>query len=233
MHAFELYTLLEPGVFRRTGIWCCGVCNKLVLNPIWAMHPHKKSTKEAAELCCAPPMCRICGQLVEEHRPSYEQPAHRQCVSREREAENAARYAAIVAKAKDVSAEYSGPISLYDSVGGDMGDGYFSDLGVLVEYLADDESYVVEVDGKPEYVGPEWAFACVSQQRRAGADSIIERVCSDGYDDMETRLTVPPELTAALQQFNELNATALTVYECDMSRKIDIGGPIRAALLAG
>lgn len=205
MEAFELYNKKgEP-----CGVWCCGKCRKLVLNPHWHEPHQHKSTREAAEKCCQPQLCE-CG------KPSAVQYGESECSdcrharwSRER----AERLEKTLAAAEDVTSTYDGPLYV-EGMTGDWGEGYFSNREAVFDYLTDDE--LDEESGGDEL----WAFACTSEVRGIDVDRALEQVCEDGYDDMGSDIVVPQYLKDAVDQFNKENASRLTVWNWDSRRKI-------------
>ena len=203
MDAFQLYN--EKGT--PTGVWCCGKCRKLVLEPAWRPSGDSpKSTQEAAESCCRPPTCVVCGK---EMKPGYDRECS-ECRDSRYQRERAARQLKRLEAAEDVSATYEGPV-YYEGTGGDMGEGYHSSVEQLAESLYDDG-----------FDDPDWAFACESRQLKLDLDHAIENLCSDSYEGMEDQLTIPQSLRDAVAEFNEINKVALTVYECDYKRKVRV-----------
>lgn len=203
MNAFELYN--EKG--EATGVWCCGECRKLVLSPAWRPESdNPKSTREAAEQCCQTPRCVVCG---EEKRKDYNVECD-SCRNKRWHKEREDRRLRQLASATDVTDEYDGPVH-YESGGGDMGDGFYSSAEYLADCLYDD---ACDDDV--------WAFACKSRVEQLNLDRAIEDLCSDGYEDMADRLNVPDSLQKAVDEFNALNAEALTIYEPDSKRKVRI-----------
>lgn len=200
MNAFELYN--EKG--KPCGIWCCGKCRKLVLSPTWRQA--EKSTQEEAERCCRPPVCDTCHK---EFKPQYSNQVHEcdECERSRLATERDARLFKRIESAEDVTGNYDGPVYVEGSNGGDMGEGYFSSI----ECVYDDED---GADG--------WAFACTSRIEKLDIDHCIENLCSDGYEDMQDRLMIPQSLKDAVDEFNRLNETALTVWEADYKRKVRI-----------
>lgn len=69
---------------------------------------------------------------------------------------------------------------------------------------------------------PEWAFACDPQHFALDVDDMIENLCSDGYEDMESNQTIPKSLRKAVDHFNKINAKWLVAWHADFTRKIRI-----------
>lgn len=205
MDAFQLFTEAA----KPTGIWCCGKCRKLTLSPVWSpSSDNPRSTQEAAEACCRPPVCEGCGKDFERQYSNSSE--CRECERARRDREAIERLERLIEKAEDVTATYDGPLFIEGAmVSGDWGDEFFSDKSAVIEsYEYEDEEL------------PEWAFACKSRIEKLDLDRAIENLCRDGYEDMEIRLTMPPSLEAAIVEFNTTNEAALTVYETDYKRKV-------------
>jgi len=217
MNAFQLHN--DKG--KPTGIWCCGECRKLVLSPLWtANRDNPKSTKEAADICCDPNgrmycftckaicmgvqhgECKLCRDKADAKR------REERAISDRKRLENA----------QDVTDSYDGPVYI-DGYSGDWGEGFFSSVEAVHDYL--DHLEIVDL--------PEFAFCCESRIERLDLDFVIENLCSDGYEDMENRLTIPESLKAAVAEFNELNRDDLTVWNTDYKRKVRLTPAIAAA----
>lgn len=211
MEAFELYNENQ----KPTGVWCCGKCRKLVLSPQWTTDSKaERSTREAAEACCRPPVCETCQQ---EYTPIFAVSGHGECekCSDSRYQKKAwDLYQKRLKNAEDVTSTYDGPIYAENRNDGDMQDGYFSEVGILLDYAEDGE----EEDGGL----PEWVFACWSRIEKMDIGTILENLCYDGYEDMETYVVVPDSLEKAIAEFNADNEKALTVWEVDYKRKIRV-----------
>lgn len=206
MNAFELYDENH----KPTGIFACGKCRKLTLNPRWHETGQPKSTREEAEKCCRPPVCNTCHK---EFKPRYSNQVH-ECSDCERTRLNIERSARLLKRletAEDVTGTYDGPIYIEGSNGGDMGEGFYSLADYAVEYFDEED----ETDGS---FG--WAFACKSRAEKLDINDCIENLCSDGYEDMEYHLTIPQSLNDAIDEFNRVNEQALTIYETDYKRKV-------------
>lgn len=152
------------------------------------------SSLEHAERCCK---CSFCGEPTEAKGRVY----HHECWRKDHDE----RWAQRLADAEEVP--YEGGF-VYTEAGGGQ-DGFHSDMDSLLDYLADE----AEVD-RPEFV-----FACKSHHKAMGIGDILEQLCCDGYEDMEDYLTVPESLGKAVEEFNEKNRTALTVWDYDLKRK--------------
>jgi hypothetical protein len=206
MDAFELYNSKgEP-----CGVWCCGKCRKLTMEDWRPSSGPPKSTRESAEKCCQPWICETCGSPGTMYSPDECET----CRSKRFAISRADRLAKLLAAAKDVTAEYEGPVCVEDYSGGDMGgDGFFSAAHIAAEYLADGE------DAQP---GERWAFACKPEVRQLDIADAIERLCEDGYEDMGDDLSPTKALLDAAAEFNQLYKSELTVWNVDHSRKIRI-----------
>lgn len=214
MDAIELFT----SAGKTTGCWICGKCKKVTLNPLWHEQGQDKNTREAAELCCRTPVCKTCGKEFERKPYMSYRADCEQCGSAARDKEQAEREQRQLAAAEDVTATYDGPVYIEGSLGGDWGDGFYSDVATVADHY----------EGEGEHP-PEWAFCCKPTQRQLDIYQAIEILCDDGYEDMGDRMTVPESLTAAVAEFNRVNEQALTVWQVDYQRKIRVRatGPIR------
>jgi len=215
MHAFELYNERhEP-----TGIWCCGKCRRLTLSPLWTIgnDSEPKSTREAAELCCTTPKCKTCGS---EFDPSHSQRVEcGKCEAERRTLERARAVAGRISKADDATGNYDGPLYMEDSGGGDWGEGFFSSMEALLDYL---EYH----DGDR----PQWVFACTPQDCKLDIDDMVEQLTSDGYEDMADNIHIPASLREAVEEFNRVNETALRLWNTDYKRKIRVPSPVAAGI---
>lgn len=202
MNAFELFN--EHG--NPCGVWCCGNCRKLVLSPVWSPDSTEpKSTREAAEKCCTPKLCK-CGKEAETYGHECGK-----CRSERWSQEQHQRHAKRLLAAEDVTGTYNGPVYVEFSNGGDMGEGYYSSVELVVEdaECAEEES-------------PQWAFACRAEVRGLNIDGALEQVCDDGYEGMGDNLEIPKSLRDEVDKFNKENESRLTCYEVDYKRKVKV-----------
>ncbi len=215
MDAFELFNESQ----KPTGIWCCGKCRKLVLSPWWTINNKtEKSTREAAEACCRSPVCKTCQQ---EYTPPCVSSLNecQKCSNERFQKESWERYQKRLETAEDVTATYDGPVYAEHRDDGDMNDGFFSEMEILLDCVEDGE----EEDGGL----PEWVFACRPRIENMDLGTILENLCSDGYEDMEDHLEIPDSLSKAIDEFNAINEAALTVYDVDYKRKIRVKPEIK------
>lgn len=220
MDAFELFN--EKG--SPTGVWCCGKCRKLVLNPVCIRdHSAPKSTREAAELCCTAPKCPKCG--CEDRKKFYDHwPPDSTCMdcdSEERREEFARRNAELLETAEDVTESYTGGIVWSEEFHG-SNDGMFQSVDDFIDTLANEDKDCL-FDGDT-YIGPTAVFASEVEPKRLDIWRSIEWICEEGYEDMELHLTIPESLKSAEKEFNEINAKALQVYSPDHKRKVRLIG---------
>ena len=215
MNAFQLFN--ENG--KPTGLWCCGQCRLVTLNPLWGSGKSaEKNTREGAEACCRPQVCQTCG--AEKKTQNYDPDCDR--CRRDRWARaGAERDAKRLQSAEDVTDSYTGPVYL-DGLPGDWGDGFHSDVGSLVDALAE-ELHDRDPDEVPAAWSNEvWAFACNPKQQELDLEDAIQRLCEDGYEDMDEAIDVPKSLQEAVDEFNRINQTALTIWNVDYSRKVRV-----------
>jgi hypothetical protein len=213
MNAFQLYN--ENG--KPTGLWCCGQCRMVALNPLWGSgKSSEKNTREGAEACCRPQMCVTCG--TEKKTNNYDPDCHR-CRDDRWDRERAERDAKRLENAEDVTDSYSGPVYL-DGVSGDWGDGFHSDVGSLADAIDEEIADRDPEEVPPDWLREVWAFCCKPKQQKLDLEDAIHRLCEDGYDDMFESLAVPKSLQEAIDEFNRVNETALTIWNVDYSRKV-------------
>ncbi len=111
-------------------------------------------THEHAEACCAPKYCEDCGEEVPKYRIRCE------WCGKKRQYEKAE---------KVTEKEWNGWV-FFDGTG--YMDGYFRDIGELVE-CCEDEGILV----------PEWVFACKKIQHKLDIDTALEYMTEDAYED--------------------------------------------------
>jgi len=218
MDAFELFN--ENG--KPTGVWCCGKCRKIRVLPLGPYGRMKEdeplNTKEGAEACCKTPICPQCGKEILD-RTFRNTGMCGDCDSEHYRQQQAERLQRQIEKATLVT-DYEGPVYCENGPSGDYGDHYHSDINHLVDSIVDSDDYF-DSEGKfdPERI-PEFAFCCKEELKLLDIDNAIERLTEDGYEGMDERLDIPESLRAAVQEFNDKNASALRVYNEDPTRKL-------------
>lgn len=176
------------------GFWVCGKCR------------YVHDSEQAAVDCCEPRVCKKCGEKREKYTDLCGK-----CWSEKRSLDAAIKLAERLEKAEDVTETYTGPVYCETYTGGGWGDGYYSDMEDLLEYLSCEQD---------EW--PEWCFACTPNVRVLDPDDAIQRICDDGYEDMGEDLMASEELKAACQKWSEENKARLTVWHTDYKRKIRV-----------
>lgn len=174
MNATELF--LSDG--KSAGLFKCGIC------PL--IHRGERG-RIAAEKCCGPYACDICGAAT----PTY----HTKC-STCRSIEEIAKEAARFEKADKVT-DWTGPV-FCEGIGYE--DGYFRTVGELMDAILDGDGD----DGIPVV---KYCWACTSRPScRLDYDRIIENASDDAHEDFEPAMLIgASELEAAIGVFNEAN----------------------------
>jgi hypothetical protein len=203
MNAYELMREVRPGVFRKTGVFACGKCNRLTLGADVRYGGELRNTQAAAEACCKPPICKHCEKPVLAPTSSHTL-THEQCDRNEMERHRMER----LERAQLVS--YVDPEMLYVE-GCSRNDGFFESMAELMDHFHDQD----------EEERPEFAYLCTVSNESLDVGTIIENLCSDGYEDMADMMDTA-ELKAAVDAFNVKNANALKVYHGDYKRKVRV-----------
>ena len=152
MEAQELF--LKEG--KSAGVWFCSSCRRV------------DYSQEYAEACCKPKNCEYCGEEVKEKY--YE--ACSSCISR-RQTEKEEK---TLAEAEVV--EYKGePVFTYHVSG--LQDGFFYDMGSLLEYCYDDE---IEPPEKV-FICDEESFTGINVEN--AVEAAVSEMYEDAYDDIE------------------------------------------------
>lgn len=214
MDAIELFN--KDG--KSIDMWICGKCRRVTLNPLYSFDGRgPQNTRESAELCCVDPTCTTCGNTFKARMYSAipECDSCRDKKSNQRDAERLEKRLSEATEVRDVS-------SMIFCEG--VGDEWFDSMDELVEWI--EENHFDYESGNP-YPRPEWAFATIGRARTldlySAIDSELERLCEDGYEDMEIVIDKP--LRNAVERFNKRHKSALTVYRVDYSRKIRVPSP--------
>lgn len=177
--------------------WACKQCGRF-----WNQDEHM-----ARYCCCTEGPCEECGARRDRHNRLCED-----C----RKKKDAEVLRQRIADAEDITdTNYAEMVFVEELDDGENG-AFFASAQDAAEairdaYFDDDES--------PR---PEWAFACDPQHYALDVDEMIENLCSDGYEDMESNQTIPKSLRKAVDHFNKINAKWLTAWHPDYSRKIRI-----------
>lgn len=215
--------MLSNSAHPDFGSWVCGRCS--------ARYHYREAAAldkahEAAERCCLPIVCGRCHGPIDEERARIYRPANYGgkledmrcdgCVQQESTEARHQRTQAQFAAAQYVM-DYDDVVYWPDGPEGDYGDGYFSSPEAVYDHVIENaEDFRSEND---IYCGPLQVFCCKANQLRLDLGHAMENLCDNGWEDMSEHLITPPELTAAVALFNELNATTLRVYEVDYKRK--------------
>jgi hypothetical protein len=159
---------------------------------------------EQAESCCADYKCTYCG--VDVPRKNFRH-ACSSCIAEKEREKEAARFAAAEKVTEWDGWLYSDEIQGYK-------DGYYADVGELMDYIADNtpdaeemaelkEDELAEIPKLPEYL-----WTCDEERfATASLDSIMENISDRGYEDFDTAdLKGTEELGAAIDAFNAANA---------------------------
>lgn len=153
----------------------------------------------------------LSGRIERRDRSMY----HRKCEQDRRSKRDAEKL-----ESAELVAEYAGPV-YFDGGHGSMGDGYFSDVYELAEWI-DDQEFLAEGDNRPQF-----AFCCTEHPFPIiSSDRLIESYCDDMDEDAADRLDGIDELDAACAIFSEANSGVISWYE-DRNRKVRIP-PARA-----
>lgn len=168
MNAFYLH---KPDGTPTT-VAMCGVCGRALLD--YAI----------AERCCR---CGHCGNLLSEEEQKENRSYHSECSRTWR----AKRELAQIEKAI-LAADYNGPV-YYEGGCGSYGDGYFSDVQELADYL-DDQSD----DARPSF-----AFCCTGRAIFLDVDRILENATEEAFEDASEQLRGVDALRTAISVFNK------------------------------
>ena len=175
---------------RSAGCFYCAKCRIV----------HK--TESEADECCRPRLCAKCGREVDAR--------HFLVCERCRKVKQASKDLATLEAAELVEDEGGW---LYVE-GHGHNDGFFRDMGELLDYLADE----------PENTRPEFAFCCrkFGMSERSAAD-IIEDSTQDMHEEAANDVSVESikALQAAIDAFYAANEDVVS-YEADCRRKVRI-----------
>ena len=162
---------------------------------------------DVSQKCCA---CYDCGLPLLPEERKCRSLYHREC----ERARRARREMEALEKA-EIVIDYTGPV-YFEGGDGSYGDGYFTDVDELAEWLNDQEL----PDGGDDR--PEFAF-CYKEIpfRRISLDSLIESACDDMDEDASERLSGVEELEKACNAFYEANKGVVSYFE-DRKRKVRI-----------
>jgi hypothetical protein len=172
-------------VFRgenETKMYACGNCG-LAYSPKayacaeGAAHHHARA---AAETCCAPKTCSVCGVAIEKYFTMCR--THREQARLKR--------AQIVPAAK-----WSDPVFL-DDAEGDWGDGFSTEVAALLAWWED--AYPVD-DAPPP---PAYCWPCKSKTLQLNPDSVLENAVDDMHDDAWDQIVAADELAAFIAAWN-------------------------------
>lgn len=160
---------------NSSGIFYCSECKRVA------------HSKQLAEQCCTPPVCRICGKETSQKYRLICRP----CKIIKDENKEAARFE----KAEKITS-WDGPVFL-DGAG--YNEGYFPDFAELADWIDGEESEL------PRY----YVWTCISLPIcHLNCDKIIENATQDAYEDWDTdSLMGVDELRSAMEAFNAKNAS--------------------------
>jgi len=191
--------LLHPGG-KKVEAFACGVCQRTWFE------------RDAADRCCK---CQRCGKSIDPGDKSHFTSYHDNCWAEHSAAVDSER----LAKAELVS-DYDGWIYTPRGWGRE---GFFTDMGELVEYLLD-EHVVIHDDGEesPEDDWPEFVHCC-HQIKFPGIDidGALECVAEQLYEDALGSFVGTEELFEAGKKFDEANKHVIA-YEPDLKRKVAV-----------
>lgn len=186
MNATELFH--QDG--RTAGIFFCGECRNVA------------RTEAAANQCCAPYKCTVCGTDVD--RKTYRTVCP-PCEKAKREAAEKARF-----DAAEKLTEWDGWI-MAEGIG--YRDGFFQSVDELSEYVED--------DGDTEM--PAYVWTCdPSYFCKLSIEEVTERLTEncDAYEDFSVDdMSGVKELEAAIDAFNAAN-TGVVSYQPNMKRAL-------------
>jgi hypothetical protein len=141
--------------------------------------------KSLAEKCCT---CSYCNKPID---PADRRMRHKECEDKYQAELEAER----IAKAEKLET-WDGWV--YYGRAQDHNEGYFEDIGQLVEYLEEEE---IPIEKWPEFV-----FICKKiPYKGINLDSLLEQSIDDMYEDAMDDLRGVDELQAAINRFNEIN----------------------------
>ena len=186
-------------VFRgedATKLYACGACGQCYSPKVYACADAvaHETARKAAEKCCVPPTCSVCG--VEVSRPWTMCAKHRE--------------QAKLARAKPVPAsEWSAPV-YSDAVSGDWGDGYSSCWQEMLRYHDDAQAWAeadhraaapVEILFEPT-LPPAYCWPCEAEALRLNPDSLLENAVDGLHEDAGDEIVDADELVRFIEAWN-------------------------------
>ncbi len=192
-------------VFRgedETNLYACGKCGQCYSPRIYACGPAQahEAARRAAEQCCVPPTCSVCG--VEIEKPWTKCARHRE--------RDALRRAVPI-----LASEWTDPVHR-DDMGGDCGSGYSSNVAHLLGWW-DAENWV-EVGPLPE--PPAWCWPCKPTDFQLDLERILENALEEFHEDAGDSLVDTEELYAFVEAWNKKQT--LTTWYPDHTRVVVI-----------
>jgi len=170
MNAKELYNLNnETGEYKPTGVYYCTNCN------------HVGYTKEIAEQCCTPTLCK-CGKEVKKYWTVCEECSSRITKQRELKKFNDNH--------KYTNEEYDDEIFIDDD--------FYENIEYYLEYIYEDnpENTIEDI----------YAYTAIHEKYSVNVDNVLEIINEWVTDDMEdpelVELNGFDELREALEKFN-------------------------------
>ena len=156
---------------NETRLYACGKCGHCYSPLIYGGRSDvvHQAARDAAERCCVPPTCSVCG--IEVQRPWTMCAKHR---------EQAKLRRAVPIPAKD----WHDPV-FSDEVSGDWGEGYSSDIDALLECAADENVWNAMDENKcvPAFIPPVYSWPCKSDPLRIDPHSVLEHAVEDHHED--------------------------------------------------
>jgi len=180
-------------VFRgedATKLYACGQCGQCYSPKVYACADDvaHETARKAAEKCCVPSSCSVCGVAVEKYWT---------LCSKHREQ-------AKLARAKHVPAsEWSDPV-FSDDVSGDWGEGFSSCWQEMEQSYFDTAVWDDCVDGQGVITVPPPAYCwpCESQALRLDPNSLLENATDDMHEDAGDEIVDADELVRFIEAWN-------------------------------
>lgn len=202
-------------VFRgedKTALYACGSCGQCYSPRVYACREDAAhiAAREAAEACCVPPTCSVCG--VEVARPWTMCAKHRE--------------QAMLRRATPVpAAEWTDPVHR-DDMTGDWGEGYSSSVHYLLEWW--DFEHGVEIGPTP--APPAWCWPCKPVDFALDLERILESALDEFHEDAGDDLVAVDALDAFVEAWNKKQS--LRTWYPDHTRVVVLDEARFRALLA-
>lgn len=174
-----------------TKLYACGECGQCYSPKLYACVEDvaHETARKAAENCCVPPTCSVCGAEIEKYWTKC---------AKHREQAKLARAKAIPAS------EWSDPV-FSDDVSGDWGEGYSSCWQEMEQKFFDNAVWDDCVDGQgvPTTPPPAYCWSCEAQALRLDPDSLLERAVEDMHEDAGDEIVDADELVKFFEAWND------------------------------